>query len=156
MIEDALSESAMPSGAPIDASPAKFPGSITIQGRLVTLEPLDPIAHGDALYEATHGEGNDRLWLYLFDGPFPNRAAFDIHLKRAAASKDPLFFAIMDRALGSAVGYAAYMRIEPVHRVIEVGSILYTPRLQRTALATEAMYLLARLIFEDLGYRRYE
>jgi RimJ/RimL family protein N-acetyltransferase len=40
--------------------------------------------------------------------------------------------------------------------VIEVGSILYTPRLQRTAGATEAMYLMARHVFEDLGYRRYE
>ena len=57
---------------------------------------------------------------------------------------------------GDAVGYASYMRIEPVHRVIEVGSILYTPRLQRTIGATEAMYLMARHVFEDLGYRRYE
>ncbi len=67
-----------------------------------------------------------------------------------------MFFAILDRASGAAVGYAAYMRIEPVHRVIEVGSILYTPQLQRTPLATEAMYLMARHVFEDLGYRRYE
>jgi RimJ/RimL family protein N-acetyltransferase len=96
------------------------------------------------------------LWLYLFEGPFPDRAAFDAHLRRMAASEDPLFFAILDRASGPAVGYAAYMRIEPVHRVIEVGSILYTPQLQQTALATEAMYLMARHVFEDLRYRRYE
>ena len=67
-----------------------------------------------------------------------------------------MFFAILDSVSGRAVGYASYMRIEAVHRVIEVGSILYTPRLQRTALATEAMYLMARHVFEDLGYRRYE
>jgi RimJ/RimL family protein N-acetyltransferase len=96
------------------------------------------------------------LWLYLFEGPFPRRADFDSHLKRAAASEDPLFFAILDRASGTAVGYAAYMRIEPAHRVIEVGSILYTSQLQRTPLATEAMYVTARHVFEDLGYRRYE
>jgi RimJ/RimL family protein N-acetyltransferase len=127
-----------------------------LQGRLVTLTPLDPVAHGEALYEATHGEAADQLWLYLFEGPFPDRAAFDLHLQRVAASEDPLFFAILDRASATAVGYAAYMRIEPAHRVIEVGSILYTPRLQRTPLATEAMYLMARHVFEDLGYRRYE
>jgi RimJ/RimL family protein N-acetyltransferase len=62
----------------------------------------------------------------------------------------------VDRATGRAVGYASYLRIEPAHRVIEVGSILYTPLLQRTRGATEAMYLMARYIFEELGYRRYE
>jgi RimJ/RimL family protein N-acetyltransferase len=73
-----------------------------------------------------------------------------------AASADPLFYAIVDRASGLAVGRAALMRIEPAHRVIEVGSILFTPGLQRTRGATEAMYLMARYVFDDLGYRRYE
>jgi RimJ/RimL family protein N-acetyltransferase len=122
----------------------------------VTLVPLDPVAHGDALFEATRGEAGDQLWLYLFEGPFPDRADFDAHLRRMAASEDSLFVAITDRASGQSVGYASYMRIEPMHRVIEVGSILYTPRLQRTPHATEAMYLMTRHVFEDLGYRRYE
>jgi RimJ/RimL family protein N-acetyltransferase len=73
-----------------------------------------------------------------------------------AASEDPLFYAIVDRASGRAVGRAALMRIEPLHRVIEVGSILFTPPLQRTRGATEAMYLMARYVFDELGYRRYE
>jgi RimJ/RimL family protein N-acetyltransferase len=153
MIEDGI---ARPIGPRVNDSPARRPARTTLQGRLVTLTPLDPVAHGEALYEATHGEAADQLWLYLFEGPFPDRAAFDLHLQRVAASEDPLFFAILDRASATAVGYAAYMRIEPAHRVIEVGSILYTPRLQRTPLATEAMYLMARHVFEDLGYRRYE
>ena len=153
MIEDGL---ASPIGPLVNVFPAKRPSRTTLQGKLVTLVPLDPVAHGDALYEATRGAAADQLWLYLFEGPFPRRADFDSHLKRAAASEDPLFFAILDRASGTAVGYAAYMRIEPVHRVIEVGSILYTPQLQRTPLATEAMYVMARHVFEDLGYRRYE
>ena len=67
-----------------------------------------------------------------------------------------MFFAILENASGKAVGHASYMRIEPGHRVIEVGSILYTPALQRSTGATEAMYLMARHVFEDLGYRRYE
>ena len=64
--------------------------------------------------------------------------------------------ALWDNSSGDAVGYASYLRIEPVHKVIEVGNILYTPRLQRTVGATEAMYLIARYAFEELGYRRYE
>ena len=145
-----------PIGPRVDGSPARRPGRAMLTGRGVTLAPLDPGLHGDALYEGITGEGGDQLWHYLFEGPFADRAAFDIHLKRIAASEDPLFFAILDNASGRAVGYASYMRIEPVHRVIEVGSILYTPRLQQTTLATEAMYLMARHVFEDLGYRRYE
>jgi RimJ/RimL family protein N-acetyltransferase len=72
-----------------------------------------------------------------------------------ASASDPLFFSILNQAK-TPVGYASYMRIEPAHRCIEVGSILYTPELQRTPGATEAMYLMARHVFEDLGYRRYE
>jgi RimJ/RimL family protein N-acetyltransferase len=156
MIEDAKSGEMLPIGPPVDASAAKRPGRTTLRGRLVTLAPLDPAAHGDALYAATRGEAADQLWTYLFEGPFSSRADFDLHLRRMAAPDDPLFLAILDAASADALGYAAYMRIEPVHRVIEVGSILYTPRLQHTALATEAMYLMARHVFEDLGYRRYE
>jgi len=140
----------------VETVPAKRPAHTTLEGRCVALTPLDPTAHADALYEATRGEAGDRLWDYLFEGPFPDRNAFDAYLQRLAASEDPLFFAILDRSTNHAVGHAAYMRIEPAHRVIEVGSILYTPQLQRTVGATEAMYLMARHVFEDLGYRRYE
>jgi len=156
MTKHAATGEIMAIGPRVDASPARRPGRTTMAGRLVTLTPLDLLAHGDALYEGTRGEENDSLWLYLFEGPFRDRTAFDLHLQKAAASADPMFFAILDRASGAAAGYAAYMRIEPVHLVIEVGSILYTPHLQRTPLATEAMYLMARHVFEDLGYRRYE
>jgi RimJ/RimL family protein N-acetyltransferase len=143
-------------GPPVDPTPARVPCRTTIHGAHVTLAPLDPQAHGNALREATVGPSNDGLWLYLFDGPFADRGAFDAHLHKKAASDDPLFFAILDRRSARALGYASYMRIEPAHRVIEVGSILYTPALQRTAAATEAMYLMARHVFEELGYRRYE
>ena len=127
-----------------------------MEGRYVTVAPLDPAAHGGDLWEATRGAENDPLWRYLFDGPFPDRAAFDAQLGTKAASEDPLFFAILERHSHRPLGWASYMRIEPRHRVIEIGSILFTPALQRTAGATEAMYLMARHVFEDLGYRRYE
>jgi RimJ/RimL family protein N-acetyltransferase len=154
--DEAKSEAAKPIGPRVDGSPARRPGRTTLPGRVATLAPLDPRSHGDALYAGIGGEAGDRVWQYLFEGPFVDRADFDVHLQRIAASEDPLFFVILDAASGSALGYASYLRIEPVHRVIEVGNILYTQRLQQTTLATEAMYLMARHVFEDLGYRRYE
>jgi len=142
--------------ARVEATPAKRPQRTTLDGRVVRIVPLDPVAHAGALFKGACGEENEHLWLYLFEGPFATRAAFDSHLQQKARSEDPLFFAIVDKPSGDAVGYAAYMRMEPTHRVVEVGSILYTPRLQRTIGSTEAMYLMARHVFEDLGYRRYE
>src|ERR1700741_3151995 len=143
-------------GPPVDPSPARAPQPTTLNGRFVTLVPLDPATHGAALYEASHGPEREDLWRYLFDGPYPDQAAFEARLKQMAASRDPLFFTILDNANGKPVGYASYLRIEPAHRCIEVGSILFTPALQRTPGATEAMYLMARHVFEELGYRRYE
>src|SRR5579872_451332 len=140
----------------MDTSPARRPQRVTLEGRYVTLAPLDPAAHGPDLWEGTEGTENDRLWLYLFDGPYRDRDVFMANIEKKAASLDPFFFAIIDRASQKAVGYASYLRIEPAHRVIEVGNILYTPALQRTAGATEAMFLMARHAFEDLGNRRYE
>jgi len=145
-----------PIGVAVDSSPAQAPQPITLRGRFVTLAPLNPEEHGDSLYEKSHGEERESLWRYLFDGPYPTRPAFDARLRQMATSKDPLFFTILDHAAKAAVGYASYLRMEPAHRCIEVGNILFTPALQRTPGATEAMYLMARHVFEDLGYRRYE
>src|SRR5579863_1320766 len=144
------------SGGNFDPAPANRPQRTTIVGRAIDIVPLDPIIHGDSLFAGAGGKENAPLWRYLFEGPFTVREAFDAHLRQKALSEDSLFFAVLDKPSGLAVGYAAYMRIEPTHRVIEVGSILFTPRLQRTIGATEAMYLMARHVFEDLGYRRYE
>jgi RimJ/RimL family protein N-acetyltransferase len=135
---------------------ASLPQRISLEGRWITVAPLDPISHGEALYQMTQGPGAAELWLYLFDGPYPDRASFDRSLEGMAASEDPLFFAIVDKSSSRALGRAAYMRMEPRHRVIEVGSIVYAASLQRTRRATEAMYLMARYVFEELGYRRYE
>jgi len=141
-----------PLGPLVEASPAPRPEHITLQGQYVTLVPLSP-AHSDDLYPLAHGE-NAHVWDYLFEAPFADKAAFAAHIAAKADSTDPLFFAILDKN-GRAIGYATLMRIDTTHRVIEVGNILYTPALQRTPGATEAMYLLAKYIF-DLGYRRYE
>jgi RimJ/RimL family protein N-acetyltransferase len=148
----------MPAAPPVCTleAPARLPARTTLAGRFVTLAPLDPDAQASALYAATHGPEQHALWQYLFDGPFPHESDFRAWLERKAASNDPLFFAILENPAARPVGFASYMRIEPGHRCIEVGSILYSPHLRRTAGATEAMYLMARHAFEDLGYRRYE
>jgi RimJ/RimL family protein N-acetyltransferase len=145
-----------PIGARVDDRPAPRPSRARLDGRYVDLVPLDPATHGDALFERLSGDQHAHLWTYMFDGPFSSREAFDERLRDCAATADPFFYAIVDRASGAAVGRAALMRIEPAHRVIEVGSIVYSPELQRTRGGTEAMYLLAKYIFDALGYRRYE
>jgi RimJ/RimL family protein N-acetyltransferase len=147
---------AQPLGPPVDPSPCRRPERISLSGRFVTVAPLDPVRDAEALWQASGGPAHARLWTYLFHGPFADRQAFAAHLRAQCATEDPLFFALLDAHSNRALGYAAYMRITPEHRCIEVGNILYTPALQRTAGATEAMYLMARHVFEELGYRRYE
>lgn len=128
-----------------------------LAGRRVRLEPLDPARHGRDLFDAAQGSSADpNLWRYLFDGPFAGYETFLTWLEGDAATADPLFFAIVDQATGHAVGMASYMRITPAHGVIEIGYIWFGPTLQRTPGATEAIYLLARHAFDDLGYRRLE
>jgi RimJ/RimL family protein N-acetyltransferase len=131
----------------------KRPERVVLQGRHVKIAPLDALAHAAALYA---GSTDAELWRYLFNGPYANEADFRAWLDGREKSDDPLFFTILNAASGVPKGYCSLMRIEPAHRVIEVGNILYLPSLQRTVGATEAMYLLARYVFEDLEYRRYE
>ena len=134
--------------------PVPLPRPVTLRGRYVTLEPLDAARHTAALWEAV--QGHDALWTWLADGPY----ASEDELRRAIAEKQAgasaVFLAIVPAATGRAAGWASYMRMEQAHGVVEVGNILMTPALQRTTAATEAMYLMARHVFEDLGYRRYE
>jgi RimJ/RimL family protein N-acetyltransferase len=145
----------LPVGDAVDARAAARPSRVTLHGDTIDLVPLDPAAHADALFAGAGGPQHDALWTYLAAGPFHDRSAFDAWLAERARSDDPLFFAIVDKD-GRAAGWATLMRIDPPNRVVEVGWILYTPALQRTRAATEAMYLLARHVFDELGYRRYE
>ena len=135
---------------------AKLPQRKTLEGRLVALEPLDASVHGDSLFQAIPGPDAGALYQYMSYGPFAERTGFLADLCDKALSKDPLYYAAVEKAAGLAVGHAAYLRMAPEHCCIEVGSILYVPRFQRTAGATETMYLMAKYAFEELGYRRYE
>jgi RimJ/RimL family protein N-acetyltransferase len=145
-----------PIGPLVDAHPAKRPERATMKGRWVTLVPLDAEKHSEALYAGSHGETRTSVWAYLPYGPFANAASFAADIEVKAHSGDPLFFAVVDNDSGRAVGYQSLMRIDPPNRVIEIGHIMYTPAMQRTAGATEAQYLFAQYVFEALGNRRYE
>ena len=142
-----------PIGLPVDPTPAPRPGSVTLQGRYGRLEKLKP-EHAADLWAAF--AGHDQVWTYIStDGPFASAAEFVPFIAMRAAAADPYAYAIVDRS-DRAVGYVTLLRIEPDMRVIEVGHVLYSPALQRTPLGTETQYLLARYVFETLGYRRYE
>jgi RimJ/RimL family protein N-acetyltransferase len=125
-----------------------------MHGRLCRLDPLDP-AHAAPLFEAHALDREGRNWTYLPYGPFASSAEYTRWVEWASAQDDPQFFAIVDGATRP-VGVASYLRIEPAMGVIEVGHLAFSPLLQRRPAATEAMYLMMRRVFEELGYRRYE
>ena len=127
-----------------------------MEGRFCRIEPLDVERHLDDLHQAYAEDPGGKLWTYMFTGPFPSKDDLRAWMESAAKTEDPLFHALIELPSGKAVGVAAYMRIKPDHGVIEVGSITYSHRLQRTPAATEAMYLMMKRAFNELGYRRYE
>jgi RimJ/RimL family protein N-acetyltransferase len=143
-----------PVGLPVaDPTPAPRPGSAMLKGRYGHIEKLLP-EHAADLW--TVFAGHDALWTYIsMDGSFANFEAFSAFIAKRAAAADPYAYAIVSMS-GRVVGYFTLLRIAPEHRVIEVGHVLYSPALQRTPLGTEAQYLLAKYVFETLGYRRYE
>ncbi len=135
--------------------PRPKPPRVTLKGRYARLEPLSTI-HAAELYGASSGAGAAQRFAYLAD-PVPADAA-DMHrwVAANAGKDDPLFSAVIDEATGLVAGRQALMRINPEQGVIEIGHILWGPAISRSRVATEALYLAARHVFEDLGYRRFE
>ncbi len=140
--------------AVLNWAPPPVPPSEVLTGVRCDLEPLDLDRHGDALFDANE-RGDGSAWTYLFAEPPASREAYLRCMHETFAGADPLCFTIVDRTARAAVGVASYMRIVPEHGCIEVGHINFSPALQRTPIATEAMYLMMRRVFE-IGYRRYE
>ena len=124
-----------------------------MDGRFCRLEPLDAQRHGAALYDADALDKDGRSWTYLPYGPFTSLERYQVWLKGVSRRADPMFFAIIKKPQGLAVGVASYLRVAPDSGSIEVGHIHYSERLKATAGATEAMFLMMRSVFE-LGYRR--
>jgi RimJ/RimL family protein N-acetyltransferase len=136
-------------------TPRPLPTVAPLEGRLVTLRPTDVTDDAAGLFEATR-DGDPALWDYLPYGPFPDEAAFEQWLARHVADPSMLTETVIDRATGRPVGCASYMRMVPEHGVIEIGHIFFGATLQRTPAATEAIFLMMRHAFDDLGYRRLE
>ena len=146
-----------PIGSPVPGwTPRPKPPRAPIEGRFVRVEPLDPDRHLEDLFDAFDEDDERRVWTYLPYGPFATPVAYRAFVEAECLGDDPLFHAIVPVEDGKAGGVASYLRVDPAFGVIEVGHICYAPRLQRTPAATEAMYLLMRRAFDELGYRRYE
>jgi RimJ/RimL family protein N-acetyltransferase len=148
-----LPQTGQPVGLKVDATPAQRPAAVTLEGRFGRVEKLAHV-HAADLWRAV--EGQDHIWTYMSAyGPFAGEDQFSAWLETRTRLDDPFSYAIVD-AQGRAVGIATLMEIRPAPRVIEVGHIVYSLALQRVPLGTEVQYLLARYVFETLGYRRYE
>ena len=136
-------------------SSAPKPERLVLDGAYARLEPLDAAQRARDLFHVAQ-EGAEERHRYLLDGVPSDKASFVRWAEGAAASDDPLVFAVIDKATGRAEGRQALMRIDPKHGVIEIGSILRGPTIARTRVTTEAFYLAASYIFDTLGYRRLE
>lgn len=127
-----------------------------MRGRWCTLEPLELEQHVGELHAAHREAPDDTDWTYLGYGPFEAEADYRAWLQANALGSDPLFFAIRPADSKRAAGVASYLRIQPEVGVLEIGHVCFSRLLQQTAAATEAMALMLRRTFDELGYRRCE
>lgn len=144
-------------GEPVsDWKPVAPPPRTVMEGQYCRVEPIDIACHGRELFAAFYADKENRIWTYLPYGPFNNEDDFTVWMKQTCLADDPLFHAVIDKQSGKAAGVASYLRISPAIGSIEVGHINFAPSLQRTRAATEAMFLMMKRVFSELGYRRYE
>jgi RimJ/RimL family protein N-acetyltransferase len=140
---------------PTVAAPADAPPARLIAGNWGQLRPLD--ADGDAaeLYRLTHGDAKDALWADMKLGPFHDLDAFRAHLHDLVADRSRTFFAIA-APTGAPLGWLCLMEVQPAHKTVELGYVMFGPPIQRTTLATEAFFLIMSHVFDDLGFQRLE
>ena len=142
-----------PIGPELDTTPRPLPARVPHRGAAVTLEPL-AVRHAAELWDAAGSDASGHSWAYLGYGPFADAAAMRRHVALFAAQHDPMAWAVRPHATGAASGWLTLMEIYPSYAAIELGHIWFSPRMQRTRAATEAMFLLMRHAMDDLGYRR--
>jgi len=155
MTTDSRRSPALPLGLAVpDWSARPLPPRKVLEGRYCRLEPLDVAKHGNDLV-AAFSVTDPASWTYMPLESFGSEDDFRRWLADAAGRQD-VYYALVDLKTGKAAGVASYMRIDSANGVIEVGGIHYSDGLKRTHATTEAMFLMMRHVFEDLGYRRYE
>ena len=132
------------------------PTRTAMTGRYCAVEPLQPGGHAADLYQAYMEDKEHRVWTYMSYGPFHTFEDYRRWLESYGTGDDPLFHAVIDLKSSRAAGVASYLNLKPDVGVVEVGHISYSPQLQKTPAVTEAMFLMMRRAFDELGYRRYE
>ncbi len=146
-----------PLGKQLEWRPVAAPTGAPLRGSHVLLRGVDAAEDARPLYAATHPpEGDLGIWTYLMDGPYAGPDEMRAMLAAAAAAEERIAFTLVRLADGRPLGLASYLRVTPEYGVLEIGNIVFGSSLQRTTAATEAIYLLARHAFDDLGYRRLE
>jgi RimJ/RimL family protein N-acetyltransferase len=146
-----------PLGEKLDWVPVERPARTSLRGSHVLRRPVDAATDAAPLYAVSHPPAGDpAIWTYLPDGPYESPRQMQDMLRWAEGSDDPLFFTLLKLPEERPVGMASYMRMTPEFGVMELGHIWFGVPLQRTTAATEAIYLLAARVFDDLGYRRLE
>jgi len=138
-------------GMPVDPTPRPFPQRVPHHGQSVSLEPLS-VTHAPELWRAA--QGAEQSWAHLRYGPFATLDALSAFVEALAARPEQPFWAVRPHKSGAAEGWLSLCDIYPADAAIEIGSIWFSPRLQRTRASTEAIFLLMSHAFDALGYRR--
>lgn len=139
----------------LDFKSPPHPKGIDLSGQHIEIIQLDAARHAASLYEAKRQDKEEVNWLYLPYGPFADLPSYQGWLEEMADLNDPAFFTLIRKSDQRAVGIASYLRIDQHNGSIEVGHIHFSPLLQNTTAATEALYLMMKWAFEA-GYRRFE
>jgi RimJ/RimL family protein N-acetyltransferase len=146
-----------PIGFPVAGwAPRERPPLTAMQGRYCRLEPLDVERHAAELFDAYSADREGRMWTYLPWGPHASFDAYRAAAEAVVRMESRVTYAVIDANSGKALGTASYLNINLTAGSIEVGAITYAPALQRKPAGTEAMFLMMRRVFDELGYRRYE
>jgi RimJ/RimL family protein N-acetyltransferase len=152
-----VNELGQPIGFPVEGwSPRERPPRTSMAGRYCRVEALDAERHARDLHDANCADRDGRMWTYLPWGPYAGFEEYLAAIKAGLQRDNFITYAVIDLATGKAAGVASYLNINLAAGSIEVGGIAYSPALQRRAAGTEAMYLMMRHVFDELGYRRYE
>lgn len=144
-------------GNPVENwTPCQQPIKTILQGKYCILEPIEINKHAVKLFDVLAINNQGESWTYLPYGPFDTLSEFKDWLAKTISDNDTLLYAILDAKTQEPIGISGYLRINPEHGVIEIGHLHFSKLLKQTPLATEAIYLMLRLAFDEQGYRRCE